>query len=207
MTEKITIENLERRIKELELEVEKSKPAGKNLPSEADLLRAILDKMNQPVYLKNSDYRYLYVNQQYEELANVSNQEISGKTDYDIFPKPVADLFRSQDEEVKKLKSPVEFTETIPLADGEHTFITSKFPLQDTEGHVYAIGGVCTDITANKRTEEALRRNEDFLNVVFDAIQDGLSVLDKDLTVVRVNNWGPTTVFPTHVGMNREVIQ
>jgi two-component system cell cycle sensor histidine kinase/response regulator CckA len=39
------------------------------------------------------------------------------------------------------------------------------------------------------RMEEALRDQERFLRNVFDTIQDGLSVLDRDLVIVRVNRW------------------
>ncbi|MBW2465870.1 MAG: helix-turn-helix transcriptional regulator, partial [Deltaproteobacteria bacterium] len=109
---------------------------------------------------------YLFVNRQYEKLANIVSKEVIGKSDYDIFTKPVADLFRSQDKEVKKGKSPVDFTETIPLADGEHTFITSKFPLINSAGHVFAVGGVCTDITERKRMEEKLEKESRRLNEV-----------------------------------------
>ena len=58
---------------------EKPKLTEKNLYSEAELLRALLSRMKQPVYLKNADYRYLYVNRQYEDLAHVTHQEIDGK--------------------------------------------------------------------------------------------------------------------------------
>ncbi len=51
------------------------------------------------------------------------------------------------------------------------------------------------DITGRKRTEEALRHSERFLKNVFDCIQDGISVLDKDLNIIRVNHvleeWHP----------------
>ena len=40
-----------------------------------------------------------------------------------------------------------------------------------------------------ERTEEALRESEQFLQDVFDGIQDGLSVLDGDLNIIRVNTW------------------
>ena len=160
MAKKSTIEKLEQRIKELEFEVTASKRTNKDLQEEAGFLLEILNNTNLPIYLKDSDYRYIFINQQYENLAYVTNKEINGKTDHDIFPKPIADLFRSQDKEVKKRKAVVEFTETIPLADGEYTFITSKFPLKDTDGHIFAIGGVCTDITEHNRIAEALSESE-----------------------------------------------
>ena len=43
------------------------------------------------------------------------------------------------------------------------------------------------DLTQQKRLETELQESMKFLNIVFDAIQDGISVLDTDLTVVRVN--------------------
>ncbi len=167
--------------------MEKSKLTNENMPSEAELLRAILGNLNQPVYLKSSDYRYIYVNQQYEWLANVTNQEIKGKTDYDIFPKPVADLFRSQDEEVKERKSLVEFTETITLTDGEHTFITSKFPLHDPEGRIYAVGGICMDITANKRTENELKNSEKKFRQFVENTTQGVARMDEKAEIIFVN--------------------
>jgi PAS domain S-box-containing protein len=46
---------------------------------------------------------------------------------------------------------------------------------------------VMLDITEQRRATEALRHNERFLASVFASIQDGLSILDDELTIVRVN--------------------
>lgn len=125
-----------------------------------EYLRAIVDITPSPIYLKDSNYRYLLVNKRYEQLAHISEQEIIGKTDFEIFPEPVALLFRSQDEQVVKRKAVLEFEETIELPDGECSFITSKFPLTDEEGNIYAIGGFCTEITQRKKTEKELKETQ-----------------------------------------------
>jgi two-component system sensor histidine kinase/response regulator len=44
-------------------------------------------------------------------------------------------------------------------------------------------------INQRNRAEGAVRERERFLDSVFNAIQDGISVLDRDLNVVRVNVW------------------
>ena len=44
-----------------------------------------------------------------------------------------------------------------------------------------------SEVKTRKQTEEQLREKEQFLATVFDSIQDGITVLDKDLTIVRVN--------------------
>ena len=65
------------------------------------------------------------------------------------------------------------------------------YPLHKEDLHAV----IFTDITKRKRTEEALQKSEAFLNNVFDSIQDGISVLDKDLNIVRTNHvmeeWHP----------------
>ncbi len=44
------------------------------------------------------------------------------------------------------------------------------------------------DITHRKQTQEKLKKSESFLQNIFDTIQDGISVLDQDLKILRVNN-------------------
>ena len=40
-----------------------------------------------------------------------------------------------------------------------------------------------------KKAEERLRKNEQFLQSIFDAMQDGISVLDSELNIIMVNTW------------------
>ncbi len=154
MTKKTRHELLQK-INALELENTLLREKEKALSLGEKYIQEILDNIPAPIYLKDaqSNYNYLMINKRYEELAQVTLEDIVGKNDFDIFPQSVAALFRSQDEEVLQKNIPVEFEETIPLADGIHTFITSKFPLHDRDGVVTAVGGFCTDITERMKNE------------------------------------------------------
>jgi len=163
MISKSTYKELEQRIKVLEKELSDYKSNNSFARPDQQYLEAILNNTNLPIYLKDSDYNYILINHQYEKLAHVTNDQIQGKNDFAIFPEPVAQLFRSQDEEVVQYRTLVEFEETIPLPDGVHTFLTAKFPLINSKGEVYAVGGVCTDITASKLTEAKLKEAYDEL--------------------------------------------
>jgi PAS domain S-box-containing protein len=171
VVEKSQIKELEKRVAELELEAEKSARTNEDLQEVNGLLLSIVDNTNLPIFLKDSEYRYKFINPQYETLAHRTSEEVKGKTDFDIFPEQIASLFRSQDEEVMKRKATVEFKETILLPGGEHTFITSKFPLMDSRGNIYAVGGVCMDITQLQQTEDKLERERKRLNEVNIAIK------------------------------------
>jgi len=146
-----TIEELTKKINALEKENKRLRRVSQERKNRTEALQATLDNIPAPIYLKDAEGKYILVNSRYEYLSDVTLEEIKGKTDFDIFPVLVAELFHSQDEEVKKKKTSLEFEETVALVDGEHTFITLKFPMTDIHGQIYAVGGFCTDIT--ERTE------------------------------------------------------
>jgi PAS domain S-box-containing protein len=131
----------------------------RELEREVEQLEAIIDNAPLAIYLKNAEHKYLFVNREYERLAQTARAGIIGKNDFDIFPSPVAQLFREQDEEVAARSESVDFRETIPLPDGVHSFITSKFPIHAEGGSLRGVAGVCTDITqlleAQARLEQA----------------------------------------------------
>ena len=52
-------------------------------------LQAILDNSPAVIYLKNLRGEYLLVNRQFENLFHVSRELLVGKTDHDIFSKPI----------------------------------------------------------------------------------------------------------------------
>ncbi|GAB4341379.1 MAG: hypothetical protein Kow0089_15710 [Desulfobulbaceae bacterium] len=161
MNEKPGREDLEQRIRELEEELDRLRAGhDRNTPQER-FLTAFFDSANQPVFLKDRDFTYLYVNREYERLAGVRCDAVRGRDDFAIFPEPVARLFRDQDEEVLRRDCLVEFEETVPLTDGIHTFRTAKFPLRDEKGRVCGVGGFCTDITSLAQANERLRESEE----------------------------------------------
>jgi hypothetical protein len=51
----------------------------------------------------------------------------------------------------------VQFEESVDWHDGRHVFLTTKFPLRDAQGAIYAVGAVATEITERKRLEGELR--------------------------------------------------
>jgi PAS domain S-box-containing protein len=110
------------------------------------------------VYIKDKAGRYTLVNTRYEELFEVYNTEIRGKTDYDILPKPVADQFRASDGQVLKESRSLQVEEHIQQADGLHTYLAVKFPIYDESGAISGVCGILNDITAVKKAQTQLRR-------------------------------------------------
>ncbi|MCA1849527.1 MAG: PAS domain S-box protein, partial [Acidobacteria bacterium] len=118
-------------------------------------LQAILDNSTALISLKNTQGRYILVNHWFETLFFLSKEEVVGQTDYDIFPREMADTFRVNDQKVLEAGVPLEFEEEILQVDGTHTYISNKFPVHDFAGVPYAVCAISTDITERKRVEEA----------------------------------------------------
>ncbi|MBN1661519.1 MAG: GAF domain-containing protein, partial [Anaerolineae bacterium] len=89
------------------------------------------------------------------------------------------------------------------VGDTQRAYDLKITALRDNRGRLSGRLAVLHDVTERQEAEvtqrraledtlqatEALRESERFLQAMFDAIQDGISVLDTDLTVTRVNRW------------------
>ena len=120
-------------------------------------ITSILKYTPAVVYIKDKGSRYKLVNTQYEELFGVTNREIQGKSDFDIFPGKVAEQFRANDLKVLKERRPLQLEEEVPQSDGIHTYLSVKFPLYNEQGVAEGLCGISTDITELKKTQEQLR--------------------------------------------------
>ena len=121
-------------------------------------LQAILDNSPAVIYVKNLHGRYVLVNRVFETLFHVDRATLRDRTDYDIFPREIASAFRANDQEVLKAGVPMQLEEVAPHDDGLHTYISNKFPLRDSNGAIYGLCGILTDITERKRAEYELER-------------------------------------------------
>jgi PAS domain S-box-containing protein len=129
------------------------------------LLQSIIDNTSNPIFIKRINGEYLLINKQFGDLFEISNDAIIGKTDHDFLPESVADTYRNSDIEVVKKLRELKTEETIQQKDGKHTYIAVKFPLYDSTGRIYAIGGISTDITERKEMEESRAASDKFFNM------------------------------------------
>jgi diguanylate cyclase (GGDEF)-like protein/PAS domain S-box-containing protein len=152
------------------------------LQQSEEKLRAITDNVSIVMFLKDLNGHYLFVNRQYEKLFHVFNEGIQGKTDYDMFPRDMADAFVNNDQAVIKSGKPIEIEELVQHDDGIHTYFSVKIPVRNASGEIYAICGIATDITERKHADDDLR----IAAAAFDS-QEGMMVTDSQSVILRVN--------------------
>lgn len=157
-------------------------------------LLAVMNNSVSLMAVKDASGRYQFANPKFERSFGFSTGQVVGKTDFQIFPPTVSDLFRESEIEAMRLRKDIEREETLHLGGEDRHFLVVRFPLFDDDG---AITGVCfqaTDITERKHAEEQLR----LAARVFDRAAEGVVVTDIDQRILTVND-----AFSTVTGYTR----
>ncbi|MCK4869479.1 MAG: PAS domain-containing sensor histidine kinase [Gammaproteobacteria bacterium] len=123
-----------------------------------DFLSNIVAKMPGHVYWKNRNGVIIGCNiAQAQSLGFKSQDDVIGKTDYDITTKEKADAIRKIDLQVMKTGKMQTTEETFTTKDNkELSYLSKKEPLRDCNGEVIGILGISFDITDRKSLEQKL---------------------------------------------------
>lgn len=158
------------------------------LKKSQEMLHSVMENTTAVIFIKDTEGRYLMVNSRCEKLFHMKKNELTGKTDYDFFPKEMADVFRVNDKKVFKANKPLELEENVIQDDGMHTYISIKFPLYYSSGKPYAVCGIATDITDRKRREELHKQTLGQLQTSIQQMPIAYIVWDQDFRVLEWNN-------------------
>ena len=107
-------------------------------------------------WMKDAQGHYIYVSEVYLQQLGVRLEDRLGKTDFEAYPRAIAEQFRKNDLAALTAGHAIEFTEDSITAEGAPcTWLTYKFPFQDASGQVF-VGGIGMDITERKLAEQSL---------------------------------------------------
>ncbi len=141
------------------LDITARKQTEEALMQSEQRLRDLLDYSPSLIFMKDLSGKYLFINRRYEVMFNIKNEDIVNKTDHDIFPKEIADVFRANDIHVAEQGEIVEIEEPAQHGDGNvHTYLSVKFPVRGASGEIYATCGISTDITERIKAETQSRK-------------------------------------------------
>jgi diguanylate cyclase (GGDEF)-like protein/PAS domain S-box-containing protein len=137
-----------------------------------EMLEAVIDNIPQRVFWKDRESRYLGCNNAFARDAGLAyNEQVIGKTDFELPWSPLAAAARADDAEVMLTTVPkMHYERDVIIGDSLRTLVTSKLPLLDGEGATIGVLGSYHDVTENKRAELALRLQSRALDASVNAI-------------------------------------
>jgi PAS domain S-box-containing protein len=121
------------------------------------LLETVLENSAANIYAKRRDGRYMYLNHEMEITHDVTREQALGRTDFELFPREMAEQNRTNDLAAMSTGKLRQVEERVIGPSGERLFLAKKVPLLSASGEVEGMCGISTDITDLRRTELALR--------------------------------------------------
>jgi PAS domain S-box-containing protein len=147
--------------------------------------RTLVENAPDNIFTCDAEGKILFMNRVRPEFREIS---VVGTSIYDYIAPEHHARARGVLKQVFERGEPGQYEASIPVPGGEPIWFISHAGPVRRDGRVTEALLINLDITERRRAEEALRKGERFLSDMFSSIQDGISILDPDLRIVRVNS-------------------
>jgi len=140
-------------------ESEALRKLAEDLAHERNVLRTMIDLIPAFIYAKDAQSRFTACNALVARRLGTTPSEMIGKTDFDFFPREMAEKFFAEEQALIASGQPLIDLEEIAFdkVRGENRVIlTSKVPLKDDNGRLTGIVGTGYDITERKAMDQKL---------------------------------------------------
>ena len=185
-------------------EISERKRAAAALVESREHLQALADNLPDFICLKDTEGRFLFINKRYEELVGVTQDDVIGKTLFDIYPDEEAAEFDARDREA------MDSGKGVLRLEGEHTYadgisrtvVTTRFPVISSKGELFGLGNITHDITERKQAERELAQAYDEMQAVLENVDYGIVFMDSELRARVINR-----AFVDLWNMDRDITQ
>jgi PAS domain S-box-containing protein len=154
------------------------------LARERNLLRTLLDHVPAFVFVKDAQSRFLTTNNEHLRLIGVDKlADVVGKTDFDLFPRELAERYYADEQAVIRSGQPlIDREEPVKYKTGEQRWVlTTKVPLRDQTGAVVGLVGISQDITERKAAADELKQAKQEAEAADAAKSDFLATMSHEI--------------------------
>ncbi|MDD5175088.1 MAG: PAS domain S-box protein [Sterolibacterium sp.] len=149
---------------------------------------SLLDAMPIPVFYKDREGRYLGCNRAYETFFGATNDQLIGKTVFDISPRELAEIYRVKDNELFESGGIQQYESQVKNTHGVlRDVIFNKAVFFDARGAVGGLIGAILDITERKRAEEAFQQVNRRNQMILESAGEGIFGLDSEARIDFIN--------------------
>ena len=141
-------------------------------------LRALIDNIPNLAWMKDTEGRFIAVNEPFAKASGLPIGKILGKTDTDVWPWDLAEQHRREDEEVMRTGRRSSAEIELVGDRGSVWYETFKSPIFDSDGNLMGTVGLATDITERIKSEKALQDAEERARLLLHHSTEGIFGID-----------------------------
>ena len=151
-----------RQIAQLASELQERKRIESRIRESESFLKSLLNAIPIPVFNKDTNGKYMGCNPAFEKFLGISENDIIGKTVFDITVPENAEKFYEMDVEALRTEKLQQFQGPVKSVHGElRHIIFNKAVFKDPHGNINGLIGTIQDITELKNAENAKKRLEE----------------------------------------------
>ncbi|MGI6479911.1 MAG: response regulator [Salinivirgaceae bacterium] len=191
------------------LDITKRDRAERRLEHESALLSSIINSIPDYIFYKDNLLRYIGANTAFKKHYNLSDEELIGKTDFELFDIKQAIDYHKNNKKIIESNEPIRFERWVILPNGKSALLdTLVVPFHNIDGETLGIVGISRDVTrqyeiqkelknAKTKAEEGDRLKTMFLTNISHEIRSALNsiigfsdlLLDPELSLSQKENF------------------
>ena len=126
------------------------------------MLGQIIETIEDAIYVKDRQGRYVLVNQAAAQLMNSTVEDVLGRMDADFLVTTEAERVTRVDQHVMTANQAITYEFPLVYGRQDRTMLTSKYPFSQ-DGELCGIVGVSRDITPQQQLQQALQEANSLL--------------------------------------------
>jgi PAS domain S-box-containing protein len=119
--------------------------------------RTLIDHLDQAIFLKDRNLRYVMVNPLFCKGINRREEELIGKTISDLYPDEHTEKSRAIERRVLAEGRSIETEDVLKIEGQARQVRVRRTPVKDDAGAVVGVLGICWDVTDQRALEAQLR--------------------------------------------------
>jgi sigma-B regulation protein RsbU (phosphoserine phosphatase) len=167
-------------------DITQRRQAEERLRNSEALYHSLVETLPQNIFRKDLNLHFTFGNTQFCRILGHPLEEIVGRTDFDFFPRTLAEKYQRDDRQVIETGCPQETVEEHQPPGKDKMFVqVVKTPLNDADGRTIGLQGIFWDITAQRMAEERIRRANALLAQSQQELRSRNQEMEADLRMAR----------------------
>jgi PAS domain S-box-containing protein len=172
-------------------DITERKQAENELRKREEQFRSLIETATDAILSIDTTGKIVFVNKETEKLYGYSDGELIGKNITVLLPERFREYDKQAMNNALQCNAPGIAKKTIEgvgvKKDGTEFSVELSSKIWTTGAETFATA-IIRDITERKRSDDELKENARFLSNILSSIQDGISILDRDMRIMMVNN-------------------